>query len=207
MHNAIADRVWLARDYARQAGMTPQFISVTRMSGIALTDVRDVATAMVDVGDILDDLIPVVFWCENGYSSGAPGGLVCQHGSVDFILYNSIRVPLLGGITAETLVRLLAGELGYSATTVIALTLFIGKAQPPEQLLSQRDPSFTARVITQRRTVWPSIFPLAYYRDDQNRRRDCCTPWAMGGGTPVKVGGQEPLVGCNVFLRRCQIEA
>lgn len=205
MHNAVADRVWLARDQIRRDGKTPRFTSVSRVSGVTLTDVRDVATAVADVGNLLDDLIPAVFWAENGYSSGLPGGLVCQDGGVEFLLYNIMRVPLMGGITPEILVRLLASELGYTDQTVIAVTLFINPAcAMPESVLSQLDQGFPVRVMTERRKPWPRIFPQDYYRDDRGQVRDRCAPWAMCAGAPVKLTDPEPLDGCNFFLRRCQ---
>ena len=206
MQNAIADRVWLARDLLRRSGQPPALRSVTAECGVALGDVSDVVTAVAEIPDLLlDTLIPAVFWCENGHGNGLPGGIVCQNGEVEFLLYDTIRVPLLGGITPEILVRLLASELGYSRQTVISVTLFFSLAcQPPEQLLGQLDGGFTARVMQERQLRWPRIFPRAYYRDNQNRPRDRCRPWAMGIGTPIKVSGPEALVGCNFFLRRCQ---
>ncbi|NJO33337.1 MAG: hypothetical protein HC869_09530 [Rhodospirillales bacterium] len=205
MDNAIADRVWLARDRVRREGKTLRYTSVSKVSGVTLTDIRDVANAVADVGDLLDDLIPAVFWAENGYSSGLPGGLVCQDGAVEFLLYNAVRVPLLGGITPELLVRLLASELGYTAQTVIAVTLFINPACAlPEGVLSQLDQGFALRVMQERRKPWPRIFPQDYYRDDRGQVRDRCAPWAMCAGVPVRLTGPEPLDGCNIFLRRCQ---
>lgn len=205
MQNAVADRVWLARDLLRRSGPPPAFRSVTAEGGVALSDVSDVVTAVADIPGLLDELIPAVFWCENGHGNGLPGGIVCQNGEVEFLLFDMIRVPLRGGITPEILVRLLASELGYSRETVISVTLFFSfGCQPPEQLLGQLDGGFTVRVMSERRLRWPRIFPREYYRDDQNRPRDRCRPWAMGAGTPVKVSGPEPLVGCNFFLRRCQ---
>jgi hypothetical protein len=73
------------------------------------------------------------------------------------------------------------------------MTLFFSfSCQPPEQLLGQVDGGFTVRVMSERRLRWPRIFPREYYRDDQNRPRDRCRPWAMGAGTPVKVSGPSP---------------
>jgi hypothetical protein len=114
MQNVVADRVWLARDLLRRSGQPTAFRSVTAESGVALGDVGDVVTAVAEIPDLLDELIPAVFWCENGHGNGLPGGIVCQNGDVEFLLYDMIRVPLRGGITPETLVRLLASELGYS---------------------------------------------------------------------------------------------
>jgi hypothetical protein len=205
MYAAIADRVWLARSLIRQSNVIPQFRSVTAISGIPLSDIRDIETTVVDVGDVLDDLIPTVFWSYNGSGSELMGGLVCQDGGVEFILNDTMRVPLVGGVTPETLTCLLASELGYSAATVISVALFINAALAlPEAVLSQHDTGFMAQIVAERRRSWPLIFPREYYRDAQNQPHDRCAPWAMGGGTPVKVGGQNPLIGCNFFLRRCQ---
>lgn len=181
---------------------------MTATSGIPLSDVRDIETTVLDVGDVLDDLIPTVFWSYNGSGNELLGGLVCQDGGVEFLLNDTIRVPLVGGVTPETLTRLLASELGYSASTVISVALFINAALAlPEAVLSQSDSGFTAQIVAERRRRWPRIFPREYYRDNQDRPRDRCAPWAMGGGTPVKVTGRDPLVGCNFFLRRCQYDA
>jgi hypothetical protein len=90
----------------------------------------------------------------------------------------------------------------------MTVTLFINAAVAlPEALLSQHDIGFPTQIVAERRRPWPSIFPREYYHDDQNRPRDRCAPWAMGQGTPVMVGGQDPLIGCNFFLRRCQYGA
>jgi hypothetical protein len=208
MHNAIADRVWLARDLVRRCSIEPQFLSVSDVSRVTLTDLLDIKTAVVDIGDLLDDLMPVIFWSNNGTGHGIPGGLVCQNGTLEFLLYNVVRLPLLGGITPETLTRLLASELGYTTTTVLRVTLFIKPALPlPEALLNQHDRGFGARVRAVRRQRWPRIFPQEYYRDRHDRPRNRCAPWAMGGDAPVKVAGSDPLIGCNFFLNRCQCRA
>lgn len=208
MHSALADRVWLARQLVKRCNLNPPFLSVSGVSQVSLTEICDIKTAVVDIGTLLDDLMPVVFWSNNGTGDGLPGGLVCQNGAVDFLLYNVVRVPLLGGITPETLLRLLASELGYASTTVIGVTLFTNPALSlPDAQLNQVDRGFRARVRAERQQPWPRIFPKEYFRDSRNRLRNRCAPWAMSGGAPVKVTGPDPLIGCNFFLQRCQTGA